>query len=128
LAPSNKSRAGSKATKPQRTIAKPKDGSDDDFAQAFGLETAAPIATRHRIAASQKEEGLPMKYKYHDENSPRGFVHLVFDLYGENAARALGGHLPLEPVTVEQYVREFKTLADLARDTDRRWRRGSHAA
>ena len=49
-----------------------------------------------------------MKYKYHDENSPRGFVHLVFDLYGENAARALGGHLPLEPVTVEQYVREFK--------------------
>jgi hypothetical protein len=52
-----------------------------------------------------------MKYKYHDENSPRGFVHLVFDLYGENAARALGGHLPLEPVTVEQYVREFKTLA-----------------
>jgi hypothetical protein len=101
---------------------------DDDFAQAFGLETAAPMATRHRIATSQKEEGLPMKYKYHDENSPRGFVHLVFDLYGENAARALGGHLPLEPVTVEQYVREFKTLADLARDTDRRWRRGSHAA
>ena len=33
-----------------------------------------------------------MKYKYHDENSPRGFVHLVFDLYGENAALALGGH------------------------------------
>ena len=88
----------------------------------------SPLATRHRIAASQKEEGLPMKYKYHDENSPRGFVHLVFDLYGENADLALGGHLPLEPVTVEQYVREFKTLADLARDTDRRWRRGSHAA
>lgn len=66
-----------------------------------------------------------MNYKYHRENSARGFVHMVHDLYGEESARALGLILrPLQQHTVEQYVRELTELADRAHATDQQWRRG----
>jgi len=49
-----------------------------------------------------------MKYKYHQENSRKGLVHLLFDLYGSETAVLFGRMLGLDPETPGQWISDWK--------------------
>jgi hypothetical protein len=59
-------------------------------------------------AHASSERRMEMKYKHHQENSRKGFVHLVYDLYGRGSALALGRHLQLENPTVVGWCRDWE--------------------
>jgi hypothetical protein len=49
-----------------------------------------------------------MKYKWHNENSRKGLVHMLFDLYGSETAVHFGRMLNLDPETPGQWISDWK--------------------
>lgn len=45
-----------------------------------------------------------MQYQHHRAGSRRGYMHLVFDLYGVDAARDLGRKFRLHPATISNWI------------------------
>ena len=55
-----------------------------------------------------------MKYRYHQKNSRKGYVHREFDLWGAADARAIGAKLGLAEATINIWIRRWEKRLDLA--------------
>lgn len=55
-----------------------------------------------------------MKYRYHRDNSRKGYVHLMYDLFGEATALDLASKVGIADITAKSWVNRWNLRYDLA--------------
>jgi uncharacterized protein YjcR len=48
-----------------------------------------------------------MKYRHHEPNSRKGYVHMVYDLFGAASARDLALKLGIKPSTAKSWINRW---------------------
>jgi hypothetical protein len=54
-----------------------------------------------------------VKYRYHRKNSRKGYVHMMFDIFGEDVAADLGSKLGIKLTTLRAWLYRWSHKLDL---------------